>query len=80
MRFIDEFYVTVIQNLKPWRPPAPRKEVATDRATTSAEESIPAEVLAELGASESPNHNGSANDRDAAASPVEVPDRQVRTG
>jgi hypothetical protein len=54
--------------------------VATDRATTSAEESIPAEVLAELGASESPNHNGSANDRDADASPVEVSDRQVRTG
>jgi hypothetical protein len=79
VRSIEDFYVTVIQNLKPWRPPAPRKEVETDRSTVSVEEAIPAEVLAELGAGESANHNGVANGRDAA-SPVEALGEQVPTG
>lgn len=52
VRLVDEFYVRVVQNLKPWRPPAPRKEV-TVGATTAPDDDIPAEVLAELGAGES---------------------------
>ncbi len=57
LRLLDEFYAGVVQNLKPWRPPAPRMPSATERASDASEagESITAEILEKLGASAPPD-------------------------
>jgi hypothetical protein len=57
-KLLDDFYVGVVQNLKPWRPPAPRMPTAAERSSDEAagpSESISAEVLHELGASVAPD-------------------------
>lgn len=55
LRLLDEFYAGVVQNLKPWRPPAPRMPSATEKAASdpSGTEGVSAEILEELGASAS---------------------------
>lgn len=66
----DEFYVGLVQNLKPWRPSVPRKEAGLGRSAdgvAGAGEEIPAEVLAELGAADAGEDNGARGDQSARA-------------
>jgi hypothetical protein len=54
----DAFYISVVQNLKSWRPPAPRIPTDSERtsdAIADAEDPVSAEILHELGASVVPN-------------------------
>ena len=68
LRLLDEFYAGVVQNLKPWQPPAPRMPSTAERATDEASdtETASAELLQELGASvptDTPTRASEASDQ-----------------
>jgi hypothetical protein len=57
-KLLDAFYIGVVQNLKPWRPPAPRVPADNERLSdgmADVEETVSAEILHELGASVVPD-------------------------